>query len=132
MTFDTLKFANRLKAAGMEPVLAEAQAEAMFELVDDTNVATKTDIADLRSAMEQQRVATKADMADLRRAMEQLSATTKTDIDGLRVSTKVEIDRLGSRVDVLETNMDGRFRLLYWMVGSLTALNAAIAAKLFL
>ncbi len=96
MTFDTLKFANRLKAAGMEPRLAEAQAQAIVELVDDTNVATKADIDRLGSA------------------------------------TKAHIDRLSGRVDVLEASMDGRFRLLYWMVGTLTALNAAIAGKLFI
>ncbi len=96
MTFDTLKFANRLKAAGMEPRLAEAQAQAIVELVDDTNVATKADIDRLGSA------------------------------------TKAHIDRLSGRVDVLEASMDGRFRLLYWMVGTLTALNAVIAGKLFI
>ncbi len=96
MTFDTLKFANRLKAAGMEPRLAEAQAQAIVELVDDTNVATKADIDRLSSA------------------------------------TKAHIDRLSGRVDVLEASMDGRFRLLYWMVGTLTALNAVIAGKLFI
>ena len=58
MTFDTLKFANRLKAAGMEPRLAEAQAQAIVELVDDTDVATKADIDRLSSA-------TKADAVPL-------------------------------------------------------------------
>ena len=56
MTFDTRKFASRLKEAGMEPRLAEAQAQAMLELVDDTNLATKADIDRLSSA-------TKADIA---------------------------------------------------------------------
>ena len=50
MTSDTLKFANRLKAAAMEPQLAEAQAAAMAELVDDANVATKAGIDRLSSA----------------------------------------------------------------------------------
>lgn len=107
MTFDTLKFANRLKAAGMEPRLAEAQAQAIVELVDDTNVATKADI-------------------------DRLSSATKADIDRLGSATKAHIDRLSGRVDVLEASMDGRFRLLYWMVGTLTALNAVIAGKLFI
>jgi hypothetical protein len=31
LTFDTLKFARRLKEAGMDPRLAEEQAEAMAE-----------------------------------------------------------------------------------------------------
>lgn len=47
LTFDTLAYANRLKAAGVESKLAEAQAEAnadmMANLVDNT-LATKADL----------------------------------------------------------------------------------------
>jgi len=38
LTFDTLKFANRLKAAGMEPRLAEEQAVVMAALVSPSRV----------------------------------------------------------------------------------------------
>jgi len=34
LTFDTLKFARRLKEAGMDPRLAEEQAEAMAEALE--------------------------------------------------------------------------------------------------
>ncbi len=58
ITFDTLKYANRLKAAGMEPRLAEEQAEALADaLTEQTQLATKTDLIELR-------MATKADLAD--------------------------------------------------------------------
>lgn len=58
ITFDTLKYANRLKAAGMEPRLAEEQAEALADaLTEQTQLATKTDLVELR-------MATKADLAD--------------------------------------------------------------------
>ncbi len=34
ITFDTLKFANRLKSAGVPPAQAEAEAEALAEVFD--------------------------------------------------------------------------------------------------
>ena len=46
ITFDTLKFANRLKAAGMESAQAEALAEAQSEAfeVNLKELATKEDL----------------------------------------------------------------------------------------
>ena len=50
ITFDTLKYANRLKAAGMEPRLAEEQAEALADaLTEQTPLATKADLADAKT-----------------------------------------------------------------------------------
>lgn len=49
-TFDTLKFAKRLKGAGVPDKQAEAEAEAIREAFSealDTQVATKADIARL-------------------------------------------------------------------------------------
>ena len=58
ITFDTLKYANRLKAAGMDPRRAEEQAEALADaLTEHTQLTTTTDLAELR-------MATKADLAD--------------------------------------------------------------------
>ncbi|MBK6999857.1 MAG: DUF1640 domain-containing protein [Rhodoferax sp.] len=69
VTFDTLKYANTLKEAGVPDKQAEAQAKAQrdsFAEAFDTNVATKADIARLDANI-------KADMA-------RLEATTKADI----------------------------------------------------
>ncbi|WP_043698993.1 hypothetical protein [Tepidimonas taiwanensis] len=46
LTFDTLKFARRLKDAGMDPRLAEEQAETIAEAlqVNLENLATKQDL----------------------------------------------------------------------------------------
>lgn len=54
LTFDTLKFARRLKDAGMDPRLAEEQAEAVAEAlqINREDLATKVDIADLRKEMQ--------------------------------------------------------------------------------
>lgn len=51
LTFDTLKFANRLKSAGVPPQQAEAEAEAlaevMAEAVKASDLSTKADLHDL-------------------------------------------------------------------------------------
>lgn len=49
ITFDTLRFANKLKSAGVLPEHAEAEAEALAEIfeVNLKEVATKEDIKHL-------------------------------------------------------------------------------------
>jgi hypothetical protein len=46
ITFDTLKYANRLKAAGAEPKVAEAEAEALAEVfeLNLNEIATREDL----------------------------------------------------------------------------------------
>jgi len=48
LTFDTLKFANRLKAAGVPDKQAEAEAEALADALSDSiqasNLASKSDL----------------------------------------------------------------------------------------
>jgi len=58
ITFDTLKYANRLKKAGFTPEQAEEQAVALSEVLEVNlkELATKGDIAAVKgdlSAMEQ-------------------------------------------------------------------------------
>lgn len=55
VTFDTLKFADTLKAAGVPAAQAEAEARAFAAAIGEVDVASKRDIEDLRkdlSAME--------------------------------------------------------------------------------
>ncbi|MGZ5054738.1 MAG: DUF1640 domain-containing protein [Methylobacter sp.] len=46
LTFDTLKYANRLKAAGAESKIAEAEAEALAEVfeLNLNEIATRDDL----------------------------------------------------------------------------------------
>jgi hypothetical protein len=48
LTFDTLKFANKLKAAGVPPEQAEAEAAALSEVLEVNlkELATKEDLKD--------------------------------------------------------------------------------------
>ena len=53
LNFDTLKYAKRLKAIGMDPALAEEQAAAMAEVLEINlqNLATKSDLQLLEQRM---------------------------------------------------------------------------------
>jgi 2-phosphoglycerate kinase len=55
LSFDTLKFARRLQAAGMDARLAEEQAEALAEALDANlqELATRADIAVVRKDLQQ-------------------------------------------------------------------------------
>jgi 2-phosphoglycerate kinase len=55
LAFDTLKFARRLQAAGMDARLAEEQAEALAEALEANlqELATKADIAVVRKDLQQ-------------------------------------------------------------------------------
>jgi hypothetical protein len=47
VAFDTLKFANKLKAAGVPDLQAEAEALALADALGDVDVATKRDLKEL-------------------------------------------------------------------------------------
>lgn len=93
--FDTLTYANRLKAGGFPPHLAEAQAMAQGELMGnliDNHLATKEDII-----------------------------TTKEDIKNLRNEVRIEIKDLEHRLLIkLGGIMAGSTALI---VGLLTILH---------
>ena len=92
ITFDTLRFANRLKAAGVESAHAEAEAAALSEVLDTNlgELATKADLASLRSEM-----ATKADLAALKAEM-----ATKTDLAALKAEMATKTDLAALKVEM--------------------------------
>jgi len=63
VTFDTLKFADTLKAAGVPAPQAEAEARAVADAFGEIDVATKRDVPELRAAVS-------ADMDGLRRELQ--------------------------------------------------------------
>jgi hypothetical protein len=71
-SFDTLKYSNTLKAAGVAPPQAEAQAFALAQAFDDyrDQLATRNDLklmdTGLRGEMAQLRAEFKGEMAELR------------------------------------------------------------------
>lgn len=46
-SFNALKYAQALKKAGMDPAMAEAQAEALSDAIQQSELATKADLKEL-------------------------------------------------------------------------------------
>lgn len=100
--FDAFRYAQRLKIAGLEPKLADLQAETLNEAVEDMintfPYATKTDLSELRTDV-------KADIAELRTDITEFKAEVKAEIQD--VKNKVEL--LEQKVDFLRKDMESGF-----------------------
>lgn len=107
-TFDTLKFANTLKAAGVPAQQAEAQATAFAEVI-------QLNLKDLATKEDLDRVA-KAAKADLDQAVKELRSEIRDE------SAKLKLDI---------TQLRGEMTLMKWMMGVLITLCTGIAVRLF-
>ncbi len=94
-TFDTLKFANTLKAAGVPDKQAEAQAVAFAEVIQLNlkDLVTKDDLA--------------ATSKDMRHEMKEIEQRLAAKIDG--VVTELKAENVSVRADM---------RILRWMIGA--------------
>ena len=92
----------------------------------ESNLATKTDVAniqrdieslrkDTKTDIEQLRAATKTDVANIQRDIESLRKDTKTDIEQLRAATKTDIAQLQQATKADLAQMETR--LTRWVVG---------------
>ena len=88
--FDTLTVSKDLQEAGFEARQAEAIALAFKQSQGD--LATKQDIAQLKSDITQLESATRQDIAQLEAATKQDIAQLKSDIDHLRADVKTAIN----------------------------------------
>ena len=104
--FDTLKASDTLKAAGIEAKQAEAIVHTMAGAFEDT-VATKSDVAAVRSDL-------------------------KTEIAGVKVDVKADIAAVRADMDKLEASIRGDISLLKWMIGVVLACVAFPILKSFL
>ena len=77
LAFDTHKAVKVLRDAGADEHLAEAVVDTIGSAMGE-NVATKTDIAELKADIDELKVSTKADITELKVA-------TKADIAELKV-----------------------------------------------
>ena len=113
LTFDTLKFANRLKTAGVPSMHAEAEAEALSEVFEAnlSELATKQDIADLRRDMEGSAFALQQGFAKLRHDMD--ARFHDMDARFHDMDAKFEKTTVGLRNEMSEM----KFELLKWIIG---------------
>jgi hypothetical protein len=101
-TFDTLKFANTLKAAGVPDKQAEAQASAFAEIIQINlkEVVTKDDL--------------------------------KREGEDLRKEIKESEQRINARIDRVVAQLKGDMMLLKWMFGAVITIGVGILVRLFL
>ena len=109
---DTHEVVKELRAAGFTDEQAEAVTRVVRKAqeIDLSNLATKSDIALLRSEFEVFRSATKSDIEALRSA-------TKSDIETLRSATKsdLQIGLAEVRTEIHAVRSD----ILKWMVSAI-------------
>jgi|SRR5207245_563923 DNA-binding transcriptional MerR regulator len=77
MAIDTLKVAKRLREAGFTEPQAEAVIAAVQEGTEGADLATKLDIAELRTEL-------KAEIADLRSELRQAELRLEAKIEGIK------------------------------------------------
>jgi len=85
VNFDTLKYANRLKAVGVPDIQAETQAELQAELQAETIIQQTDTIYDFSNSIIK-------------------NLATKQNVDELRLATKQDIDEL--KQDIVEIKQD--------------------------
>jgi hypothetical protein len=122
IAFDTLKFANRLKTAGVPSAQAEAEAEALADVfeVGAQELATKTDIRQL-----EERTDAKFDL--LRKDLAALEVGLRSDLDRRFAG----VDNRFASVDTRFAKMEGEMSLLKWMLGVVIAGILSLVLKGF-
>jgi len=105
LIFDTLKFANQLKTAGVPATHAEAEAKALSEVLETnlSELATKTDLRGVETNL-------------------------RHEIGDLRKDMNARFEKTDSAFRQEMTNM--KFELLKWMIGLLVAQTTLLLALL--
>ena len=109
-TFDTLKFANTLKASGVPDKQAEAQAVAFAEViqVNFKELVTKSDLDQGLASTTK----------DLRQEINDVEQRLTARINDVEQRLNVKIDNLASDLKVQIAQIKGEQVLLRWMMGA--------------
>jgi ABC-type phosphate transport system auxiliary subunit len=119
-TFDTLKFANTLKTAGVPAQQAEAQAVAFAEVIQGNfkELTTKEDLAQTKS--------------ELKQDLSQVKSELKQEMEACEHRLNTRIDLLAAEIKNLRTEFRGEMTLLKWMFGVGVTVGVGILIRLFL
>jgi len=106
--FDTLKYSKALRATGVPADQADAQAEVLSDALAGSlaDLATKADLALVRSDLTLLRTELKADLAQVEQ-------------------------RLSARMETLDVKIAGSFSFLRWMGGAIVVIFGGILVRLF-
>ena len=112
VAFDTLKFVRNLTRAGLPEAQAEVFANAhrdAFRDALDSNLATKTDIAELKESTTAQiaefKESTTAQIAELRSEMAEFKASMRREFAEFKEFIMAEINQLKRRDDHLQAQI---------------------------
>ena len=115
MIYDTLRLSKALRGS-FTPEQSDTLAQAFSESTEDS-VATKVDIAELKTEIADLKVELKTEIADLR-------VELKTEIADLRVELKTEIANLKIEISVLRAELKTdianlKVDMVRWIVGAI-------------
>jgi hypothetical protein len=144
-TFDTLKYAKALRAAGVTEQEADAHVDALKELMQSQlgQLATKDDLKEhsiifkrdlaleigaLKHELAEQKQEFKHDIAEFRKELKHELAEQKQELkhDIAQLET-----RLVGKMDVLEQRLRTEQYLIRWMLGLSISIGLAVAVRLF-
>jgi len=157
VTFDTLKFVETLKGAGVPEPQAKAFSTAVQESHEAADLATKADLREyesvirgdlekletgLRHEMNELETGLRHEMNELktglRHEMNELETGLRHEMNELETSLRHEIGDLRHEVKELELRIDTRFEKVHgemlltkWMLGLLLAGVASLVLKAF-
>ncbi|MDS9991017.1 DUF1640 domain-containing protein, partial [Xylella fastidiosa] len=123
VAFDTLKFANRLKTAGVPAAHAEAEAEALAEVLE----INLQGLAESESKNGKALARLEADMKEGFAQVDQRFAQ----VDQRFVQMEKNMDQRFAQVDTRFAEIKGEMLLLKWMLGVIVAGVAALIIKAF-
>ena len=114
VTFDTLKFANQLKTAGVPVTHAEAEAKALSEIFETNlgELATKEDlhheIDGLRHEVKELETGLRQEIGDLRHEMKELETGLRHEMGNLETGLRHEMGNLeiGLRHEISDLRKD--------------------------
>ncbi len=104
--FDTLKFAQRLKEAGVASARAEAEAEALSEIfaVNFQELPTKQDLQAVKGELQHEIKEVHTEIKDVRTEIKGVRDEMRTEIKGLRNEMHTEIK--GVRAEIQEVRVE--------------------------
>lgn len=109
LAFDTLQYSKRLQQAGVAAPLADAQAEALAQVL-----TTGMDALATRADLEKVTLATRADLERVtqttRADLERVSLAARTDLERVETSLKGDIHALENRLISTEGQLRSEFR----------------------
>ncbi|KAF0115327.1 MAG: hypothetical protein FD149_1608 [Rhodospirillaceae bacterium] len=101
VAFDTLKFACRLRNAGIPETHATAITEAVREAANDSDLATKSDITAVTADIAD----VKTDIAAVRADAKAEAEILQTEIKAARTEAKTESDAIRAEIKAMELRL---------------------------